>query len=144
MNDLELPAAQWLKGVDYTGLVPGAAAPSESAPYAVSYVAGQNQVRGYVRSQALVAPRPLPPATRSVSACPAASPALPSSRRECADSNDRSGKCAECSVLETIRQPNGQKLWRSSPPFRPPPWSYTAIEMQAIARAHPTNTCGLH
>jgi len=56
MNDLDAAAAKWLVGADYTGLLPGLVAPSSSAPYAVYFVAGQNQVRGYVRSQASAAP----------------------------------------------------------------------------------------
>ena len=56
MNDLDAAAAKWLVGSDYTGLMPGTVAPSTGAPYAVYFVAGQDQVRGYVRSQASAAP----------------------------------------------------------------------------------------
>ena len=56
MNDLDAPAAQWLKGADYSTLVAGTTAVSGATPYVVSYVAGENQVRGYARSRALAAP----------------------------------------------------------------------------------------
>ena len=56
MNDLDAPAAAWLAGADYSGLDAGAATLANTAPYAVSYVAGANQVRGYAHSQALTAP----------------------------------------------------------------------------------------
>ncbi|HKO48546.1 MAG TPA: hypothetical protein VJV79_12530 [Polyangiaceae bacterium] len=67
MNDLDSVAAQWLKGADYTGLVPGTLESPESMPYAVSYVAGENQVRGYARSQALIAPNWSAPPLPSIS-----------------------------------------------------------------------------
>jgi hypothetical protein len=56
MNDLDAAAALWLKGADYTGLAPGPTVTPNATPYAVSYVAGQNQVRGYARSRALASP----------------------------------------------------------------------------------------
>ena len=56
MNDLDAPAAQWLEGADYSTLLPGTVTSSDETPYVVSYVAGENQVRGYARSRALVAP----------------------------------------------------------------------------------------
>jgi hypothetical protein len=56
MNDLDAAAALWLKGADYTGLAPGPTVTPDTAPYAVSYVAGENQVRGYARSRALASP----------------------------------------------------------------------------------------
>lgn len=56
MNDLDAAAALWLSGADYAGLAPGVAVPSDTAPYTLTYVAGENQVRGYARSQALTAP----------------------------------------------------------------------------------------
>ena len=56
MNDLDAAAALWLKGADYTGLAPGPTVTPNATAYAVSYVAGENQVRGYARSRALASP----------------------------------------------------------------------------------------
>jgi len=67
MNDLEAYATQWLKGADYTGLSPGVTDAPDSSPYIVYYVAGENQVRGYARSKAQVAPDWSAPSLPSVS-----------------------------------------------------------------------------